>query len=72
MARIYFASILVSSMAHRFNLSVPAVVHWIEGDILSVNTAASNGENLPREYSSKQYGSSVQSIGTCCGSLDRG
>ena len=50
MARIYFASILVSSMAYRFNLSVPAVVHWIEGDILSVNTAASNGENLPREY----------------------
>ena len=72
MARTYFASILVSSMAHRFNLSVPAVVHWIEGDSLSVNTAASNGESLPREYSSKQYGLSVQSIGTCCGSLDRG
>ena len=36
-------SILVSSMAYRFNLSVPAVVHWI-GDSLSVSTAASNGE----------------------------
>ena len=72
MARTYLVSILVSSMAHRFNLSVPAVVHWIEGDILSVNTAASNGENLPREYSSKQYGLSIQPICTCCGSLDRG
>ena len=41
------------------------MVHWIEGDILSVNTAASNGENLPREYSSKQFGLSIQSIGTC-------
>ena len=58
-------SILVSSKAYRFNLSVPAVVHWIEGDSLSVSTAASNGENLPREYSSKQYGSSIQPIGTC-------
>ena len=58
-------SILVSSMAYRFNLSVHADVHWIEGDSLSVNTAASNGENLPREYSSKQYGLSIQSIGTC-------
>ena len=37
------------------------MVHWIEGDILSVNTAASNGENLPRKYSSKQYGLSIQS-----------
>ena len=46
-------------------LSVPADVHWIEGDILSVNTAALNGENLPREYPSKQYGSLIQSIGTC-------
>ncbi len=72
MARIYFASILVCSMAYRFNLSVHADVHWMEADILSVNTAASNGESLPREYSSKQYGLSVQSIGTCCGSLDRG
>ena len=27
-------SILVSSMAHRFNLSVPADVHWIEGKFL--------------------------------------
>ena len=58
-------SILASSTAYRFNLSVPADDHWIEGNILSVNTAASNGENLPREYPSKQYGSSVQSIGTC-------
>ena len=64
MARSYLVSILVSSMAHRFNLSVPTDVHWIEGDILSVSTAASNGEKLPREYPSKQYGLSVQSIGT--------
>ena len=49
-ARPYFASILVSSMAYRFILSVPADVHWIEGDILSVNVAASNHENLPHEY----------------------
>ena len=52
-------------MAHRFNLSVPAVVHWIEGDSLSLGTAASNGESLNLEYLSKQYGLSVQSIGTC-------
>ena len=26
-----------------------------------MSTAASNGDNLPREYSSKQYGLSVQS-----------
>ena len=52
-------------MAYRFNLSVPAVVHWIEGDSLSVSTAASNGENLFRKYPSKQYGLSIQSIGTC-------
>ena len=57
-------SILVSSMAYRFNLSVPTDVHGIEGDILSVNTAASNGENLFRKYPSKQYGLSIQSIGT--------
>ena len=30
MARTYLVSILVSSMAHWFNLSVPADVHWIE------------------------------------------
>ena len=72
MARTYLASILASSMAYRFNLSVYADVHWIEGDILSVSTAASNGENLPRKYPSKQYGLSVQPICTCCGSLDRG
>ena len=72
MARTHLASILVSSMAHWFNLSVHADVHWIEGDSLSVNTAASNGENLFRKYPSKQYGSSIQPICTCCGSLDRG
>ena len=64
MARMYLANILVSSMAYRFNLSVPAVVHWIEGDSLSVSTAASNGENLPRKYPSKHYGLSIQPIGT--------
>ena len=45
-------SILASSVAYRFNLSVPTDGHWKEGDILSVSTAASNGESLPREYSS--------------------
>ena len=65
MARTYLVSILVSSMAQRLNLPVPAVVHWIEEDILSVSIAASDGENLPRKYPSKQYGSLVQSIGTC-------
>ena len=57
-------SILVSSMAHWFNLSVPADVYWIAYDSLSVSTAASNGENLPRKYPSKQYGLSIQPIGT--------
>jgi H+-transporting ATPase len=42
-------------------LQVPADVHWIEGDILSVDTAALTGENLPRKYPSKQYGSLIQS-----------
>ncbi len=71
MARIYLASILVSSMAHRFNLSVHAVVHWKEGNILSVSTAASIGENVPRKYPSKQYGLSIQPICTYCGLLER-
>ena len=65
MAITYIASIQVSSMAHRFNLSVPADVHWIEGDILSVKSTASNGDKLPRKYTSKQYGSSIQSVSTC-------
>ena len=64
MAITYIANVHVSSMARRFNLSVHADVHWIEGDILSVSTAASNGENLFRKYSSKQYGSSIQSVCT--------
>lgn len=42
-------------------LSVPADLHWIEGDVLSVDTAAMTGENLPRKYPSKQYGSLIQS-----------
>ena len=46
-------------------LSVPADVHWIEGDILSVKSTASNGDNLYRKYTSKQYGSSIQPIFTC-------
>lgn len=36
--------------------SVPADVEWIEGDILSVDTAALTGEPLPRKYPSDEYG----------------
>ena len=65
MAITYLASILVSSMARRFNLSLPADVHRIEGDILSVKSTASNADDLYRKYTSKQYGSSIQPIFTC-------
>lgn len=36
--------------------SVPADVEWLEGDILSVDTAALTGEPLPRKYPSDEYG----------------
>jgi len=35
---------------------VPADIEWMEGDILSVDTAALTGEPLPRKYPSDQYG----------------
>ena len=31
-------------------------VEWIEGDVLSVDTAALTGEPLPRNYPSEEYG----------------
>eukprot|EP01040_Poterioochromonas_malhamensis_P003527 gene3527-3768_t len=36
--------------------AVPADVEWLEGDILSVDTAALTGEPLPRKYPSDEYG----------------
>lgn len=36
--------------------AVPADVEWLEGDILSVDTAALTGEPLPRKYPSDDYG----------------
>ena len=36
--------------------SVPADVEWLEGDVLSIDTAALTGEPLPRKYPSEDYG----------------
>eukprot|EP01033_Poteriospumella_lacustris_P005652 gene5652-4044_t len=38
---------------------VPADVDWLEGDVLSVDTAALTGEPLPRKYPSKDYGRTI-------------
>jgi H+-transporting ATPase len=35
---------------------LPADIEWMEGDILSIDTAALTGEPLPRKYPSEQYG----------------
>jgi len=35
---------------------IPADIEWLEGDILSIDTAALTGEPLPRKYPSDQYG----------------
>ena len=35
---------------------VPADIEWLEGDVLSIDTAALTGEPLPRKYPSEQYG----------------
>ena len=35
---------------------VPADCEWMEGDVLSVDTAALTGEPLPRKYPSDEYG----------------
>ena len=36
--------------------AIPADVEWLEGDVLSVDTAALTGEPLPRKYPSDEYG----------------
>jgi H+-transporting ATPase len=41
--------------------AVPADVDWVEGDILSVDTAALTGEPLPRKYPSEDHGKSILS-----------
>ena len=46
---------------------VPADIEWMEGDILSVDTAALTGEGLPRKYPSEQYGKLI-----LCGSIIAG
>lgn len=40
-------------------VQVPADVEWIEGDVLSVDTAALTGEPLPRKYPSEDYGATI-------------
>ena len=40
-------------------VQVPADIEWIEGDVLSVNTAAMTGETLPRKYPSDEYGNLI-------------
>jgi H+-transporting ATPase len=40
---------------------VPADVDWVEGDVLSIDTAALTGEPLPRKYPSKEYGNFILS-----------
>ena len=37
-------------------VQVPADIEWMEGDVLSVDTAALTGEPLPRKYPCDQYG----------------
>ncbi|CAJ1341585.1 unnamed protein product, partial [Effrenium voratum] len=39
----------------------PADVEWLEGDVLSIDTAALTGEPLPRKYPSEEYGKSILS-----------
>jgi H+-transporting ATPase len=39
----------------------PADVEWLEGDVLSVDTAALTGEPIPRKYPSDQYGKMILS-----------
>jgi H+-transporting ATPase len=40
-------------------VSVPADVEWLEGDVLSIDTAALTGEPLPRKYPSEDYGALI-------------
>ena len=44
--------------------AVPADCEWIEGDILSVDTAALTGEAHPRKYPSIEYGNMILSGST--------
>eukprot|EP01032_Pedospumella_encystans_P012369 gene12369-14317_t len=37
-------------------VQVPADIEWMEGDVLSVDTAALTGEPLPRKYPSDEHG----------------
>mmetsp|Transcript_106802 Transcript_106802/g.278890 ORF Transcript_106802/g.278890 Transcript_106802/m.278890 type:complete len:1007 (-) Transcript_106802:87-3107(-) len=39
----------------------PADVEWLEGDVLSVDTAALTGEPIPRKYPSDEYGKMILS-----------
>eukprot|EP01034_Spumella_vulgaris_P021274 gene21274-27297_t len=39
--------------------AVPADVEWLEGDVLSIDTAALTGEPLPRNYPSEEYGNLI-------------
>jgi H+-transporting ATPase len=39
--------------------ALPADVEWLEGDVLSIDTAALTGEPLPRKYPSEQYGNNI-------------
>lgn len=48
-------------------VSVPADVDWLEGDVLSIDTAALTGEPLPRFYPCEEYGSSI-----LCGTIVAG
>ena len=41
--------------------AVPADVEWLDGDVLSIDTAALTGEPLPRKYPSEQYGNKILS-----------
>ena len=39
--------------------ALPADIEWLEGDVLSVDTAALTGEPLPRKYPSDEYGKMI-------------
>jgi H+-transporting ATPase len=39
--------------------AIPADLEWIEGDVLSIDTAGLTGEPLPRKYPSEQYGTTI-------------
>eukprot|EP00931_Biecheleriopsis_adriatica_P032275 TRINITY_DN1884_c0_g1_i4.p1 TRINITY_DN1884_c0_g1~~TRINITY_DN1884_c0_g1_i4.p1 ORF type:complete len:1010 (+),score=253.09 TRINITY_DN1884_c0_g1_i4:47-3076(+) len=39
----------------------PADVEWLEGDVLSIDTAALTGEPIPRKYPSEEYGKLILS-----------